>query len=262
MSLKSFRSNPPCRRSVHDRYERPAAAAACCCCCRLRRTPLRRGRDDAPPGTKAGSTMPRNCSAVAPSLGLLTKPRRGLAGVGCCWSPRARVRGISSNPRCPTLRGLLRGVSAVVRVALRLGVCLLPSGLYGTAGITPWFCLFEPQRLHGPTGKTGPWVVDRHGEGRSDPRVESDWCQLIQTTPLFNFTAVFCGDGFSHHTHKTRKPTFSVIIITMADPYGLGATREGMLVSGIALISLWNLMEKRFRRKWARSIERIARDAT
>jgi hypothetical protein len=66
----------------------------------------------------------------------------------------------------------------------------------------------------------------------------------------------------SHTTNKKRKPAISVIIITMAVPYGVGAKRKGMLVSVLALISLRNLWQKRFRKKRARSIERIARDAT
>jgi hypothetical protein len=85
------------------------------------------------------------------------------------------------------------------------------------------------------------------------------WRPLLHTGQVFNFTVLFCGDGFP--TTHTKKET---------DPFrhhhhhggGLGAEQEGMLVSGISLISLWSLLEKRFRQKWARSIERIARDAT
>jgi hypothetical protein len=248
---------------VDDRYKRPSAAAVFLAvvvvvvvepsCGDARETMGRRE-------TKAATTTARKRSAVAPSLSSSHKVTSR-----ACWAwvlpPRACERdlGESAVPHPPWAAAAGR----VVCRKRRSPPWCMPPAIRDS--IPPWFCFFRsamPKCTDRPGGRARGllmgWFYLRHPSSsrrrtiRPPSGVECGVHFYIQgKCPIFLCFLVEM--DFPPHTQK-EKPTFSVVIVIMAVPYGLGATQEGMLVSGLALISLRNLLEKRFREKRARSI--------
>jgi hypothetical protein len=139
MSFESFRPNPTVSTIGASGPLLPQLRGSCLLL-------LSSSSSSSPSGTKAGSTMPRKRSVaqLIPRSVFSQSHFEGLPGLGgvapgACARGSRRIRGATSSV------GGCYG-SSVVRVALRLGVCLLPSDLYGTAGITPWVCLFFEQQ--------------------------------------------------------------------------------------------------------------------